>query len=74
MDMPAKTPQWYTSKNLVERFGVCAETIRKWEIDNRIPAAHRTAGGHRRYTSEHVAAIELLMAPPERPGTAVTPQ
>lgn len=45
-------------------FGVSTESLRHWERQNKIPAAIRTMGGHRRYTSEHVAKIAEVMGQP----------
>ena len=46
---------------LVDRYGVAAESLRNWERAGLIPPAHRTPGGHRRYTREHVIALDRLL-------------
>lgn len=40
--------------------GVPAPTLRAWELRYGIPAAPRTAGGHRRYSSEAVTQVRLM--------------
>jgi len=45
---------------LVARYGVAAQSLRNWEEQGLIPAAHRTPGGHRRYSSEHIDALDRL--------------
>ena len=49
--------------HLASRYGVCPETIRVWERQGLIPPAQRTAGGHRRYSFEHIDAMNELIAP-----------
>ena len=44
--------------DLADKFGVSTETIRNWERQKLLPPASRTLGGHRRYTQEHVDAIQ----------------
>lgn len=46
---------------LADRYGVSPESLRVWERLGLIPAAHRTAGGHRRYGPEHVRSLDRLM-------------
>lgn len=50
--------------DLVDRFGVSAESLRNWERSGLIPSARRTPGGHRRYGLEHVRALESLLGMP----------
>ena len=45
---------------VAERLGVSPSTIRLWEQRFGLPAAARTAGGHRRYTEEDVEQLEAL--------------
>jgi methanogenic corrinoid protein MtbC1 len=40
--------------------GVPAPTLRAWELRYGIPAAPRTAGGHRRYSTDAVAQVRLM--------------
>lgn len=42
--------------------GVTPECIRRWSNMGILPPAVRTPGGHRRFTSKHVAVIQQLMA------------
>ncbi len=53
-----------TIGDLAERYGVSAESLRVWERQRLIPAARRTPGGHRRYSDEHVRALDALMTSP----------
>jgi DNA-binding transcriptional MerR regulator len=46
---------------LADRYGVSPESLRVWERLGLIPAAHRTVGGHRRYSMVHVRALDALM-------------
>lgn len=49
---------------LVRRFNISAESLRNWERAGLIPPAHRTPGGHRRYSVEHVEAVHNLLYAP----------
>lgn len=51
---------YLTIGDLAQRYGVSAESLRVWERQGLIPRAHRTPGGHRRYTRAHVRALEQL--------------
>lgn len=46
---------------LADRFGVSPESLRVWERRGLIPPARRTPGGHRRYGTEHLDALEHLL-------------
>ena len=56
-----ETAELLTIGDLTRKFGVSSESLRNWEKQNLLPPAKRTPGGHRRYSSEHVAAIEKLL-------------
>ena len=61
---PLQTPDTHlTIGPLAARFGVSPETLRVWEQKDLMPPARRTAGGHRRYGSEHVDALEQMLGP-----------
>lgn len=49
--------------DLARRYGVCPESLRVWERSGLIPPAARTPGGHRRYTSEHLDALDQILQP-----------
>jgi DNA-binding transcriptional MerR regulator len=50
-----------TIGDLTQKYRVSSESLRNWEKQGLLPPAKRTPGGHRRYSSEHVAAIEKLL-------------
>lgn len=49
--------------DLAERYGVSTETIRNWEKQQLIPPSRRTLGGHRRYSVEHLLALDAIILP-----------
>ncbi len=49
-----------TIGDLVARYGVAPQSLRNWEAQGDIPPAQRTPGGHRRYSQEHVDALDRL--------------
>lgn len=59
---------WFSIGVLTERYGAAAESFRNWERAGLIPPARRTPGGHRRYSAEHLEALDRLfgIARPER--------
>lgn len=63
---------WFSIGVLTERYGAAAESFRNWERAGLIPPARRTPGGHRRYSVEHIEALDRLfgIARPERQGEA----
>ena len=38
-------------------FGVCIQTLRRWELNGRLLPDIRTAGGHRRYNFDKLTAF-----------------
>jgi DICT domain-containing protein len=49
-------------KDVAERTGIAAGTIRMWEQRHGFPAPHRTAAGYRRYTVEDVETLRRAQA------------
>jgi DICT domain-containing protein len=49
-------------RDVAERTGLAAGTIRMWEQRYGFPAPHRTASGYRRYTPEDVATLRRAQA------------
>ncbi|MEH3053579.1 MAG: MerR family transcriptional regulator [Patulibacter minatonensis] len=49
-------------KDVAERTGVAAATIRMWEQRHGFPNPQRTAGGYRLYTDEDVETIRAVLA------------
>jgi DNA-binding transcriptional MerR regulator len=62
--------QFYSARDLTTRFRITAQTLRNWERDHKIPATGRTPGGHRRYTDEHIKAVQTMLG--TVPGQAPT--
>ena len=60
--MDGKT--YFSARDLTTRFPITSQTLRNWEKQGKIPPAGRTIGKHRRYTQEHVQAIEMMLQPP----------
>ncbi len=56
-----ESAQLLTIGDLTRRFRVSSESLRNWERQGKIPEARRTPGNHRRYSTEHVAAIEKFL-------------
>jgi hypothetical protein len=56
-----KLPAFRTINEVAKEVGVSPQSIRNWERDGLIPIAHRTPGGHRRFSDEHVRAIEKIL-------------
>ena len=54
---------------VAQRYGISAEALRIWERDGLIPAARRTPGGHRRYTQDHITAIDRIIIAPVAPSS-----
>lgn len=52
-----------TVDQVAERLGVSAQTVRNWEVQEKLIPAKKTEGGHRRYTLKQV--IDLKKAKPE---------
>lgn len=48
---------WLTASEAAETLGVTTKTLKRWEAKGLIRRAHRTVGGHRRYSAEDVEAI-----------------
>jgi predicted site-specific integrase-resolvase len=46
---------------LAAQFKVTLTTLRNWENRGLIPPAIRKDGGHRRYTNDHVVAIQKYL-------------
>lgn len=44
-------------KDATQRFGVSAETLRRWEREGRIAPTERTMGGQRRYDEDDIARL-----------------
>lgn len=59
--MAEEIVEHYTPSDIARKFMVSAQCVRSWENSGKIPPATRTLGGHRRFTSEHVAHIESLL-------------
>jgi DNA-binding transcriptional MerR regulator len=53
----ASEKRLWTSGDLQNEFGYCAESFRVWERQGKIPKSFRSPGGHRRWRSEDVDAI-----------------
>jgi excisionase family DNA binding protein len=53
--MPRSDPAWLSISGAAHALGVSTSTIRAWAADGRIPHA-RTAGGHRRFNPDALAA------------------
>lgn len=51
---------FYKPVELAKIVGVSAQTLRVWEAKGLIPAADRTLGGHRRFTTVHLQRIREL--------------
>jgi MerR family transcriptional regulator, light-induced transcriptional regulator len=49
-------------KDVAERTGIAAGTIRMWEQRYGFPAPERTASGYRRYTEDDVEALRKVLA------------
>ena len=49
-------------KDVAERTGIAAGTIRMWEQRHGFPTPERTAGGYRRYTLEDVETLRRVLA------------
>jgi DICT domain-containing protein len=49
-------------KDVAERTGIAAGTIRMWEQRYGFPAPGRTAGGYRRYSEDDVQALRKVLA------------
>jgi DICT domain-containing protein len=49
-------------KDVAERTGIAAGTIRMWEQRHGFPTPHRTAAGYRRYTVEDVETLRRAQA------------
>jgi DNA-binding transcriptional MerR regulator len=63
---------YYSARDLAAQFRITAQTLRNWERDKKIPATGRTPGGHRRYTEEHVKAIQAMLGTVSDQTTAAT--
>jgi len=63
-------PIFCSVRDLTGRFRITAQTLRNWERAGKIPPAGRTAGGHRRYTEAHIAAIHGMLSSAANPGAA----
>lgn len=61
--MDPRLPNLFPIGRLARRYGLSAQTIRNWEQQGLIPPALRTAGGHRRYSHDHLRAIDALILP-----------
>jgi DNA-binding transcriptional MerR regulator len=67
--MATSVSQVFSIGVLVDRYGVSAESLRNWERAGLFPPAARTPGGHRRYTLDHIRAIDrIITAPLTLPG------
>lgn len=66
------TPKLFSIGFLVRKYHVAPQTIRNWEDAGIIPPSHRTPGGHRRYTEEHIEALHLHLYAPTVPVYATT--
>lgn len=53
-------PKLYRTGQIAAYFGVSRQSIRNWEADGKIPAAHRTVTNHRRFTDKHIKALKTL--------------
>ena len=53
--MPRSEPAWLSISGAARALGVSTSTIRSWAAEGRIPHA-RTAGGHRRFNPDDLAA------------------
>ena len=65
--MPIKEPRKDMStdlaiKDVAERTGIAAGTIRMWEQRYGFPAPERTSSGYRRYTEDDVDALRKVLA------------
>ena len=49
-------------KDVAERTGIAAGTIRMWEQRHGFPTPQRTAAGYRRYTPEDVETLRRVQA------------
>ena len=49
-------------KDVAERTGIAAGTIRMWEQRYGFPVPERTASGYRRYTEDDVDALRKVLA------------
>lgn len=58
-----------TIAELAEATGVSPATLRAWENRHGFPRAERLAGGHRRYTTEHVGSVRAVLAEREAGST-----
>lgn len=47
----------YGPAHAAKELGVSVDTLKRWEAAGTIPKAHRTAGGHRRYSEHDVEVI-----------------
>lgn len=52
----------YGPAHTAKELGVSVDTLKRWEAAGIIPKAHRTAGGHRRYSQDDIRAIEQRIA------------
>lgn len=56
-----KQQQFFTIQQLSQKLNIPKPTLRFWEMElDGIIVPHRTSGGQRRYTFEHVSIIEKI--------------
>src|ERR1700750_1757714 len=59
---PAAVEEDLAIKDVAERTGIAAGTIRMWEQRHGFPAPQRTTAGYRRYTPEDVETLRRIQA------------
>jgi len=57
-----------TIGELARRFGVSADTLKRWEERGEIPRSRRTIGGWRIYSNDEVNKLEHMLKPQARIG------
>jgi DNA-binding transcriptional MerR regulator len=69
--MARKDKGYLTSSDLAKMFKISVGSVKNWTDDNTIKNVSRTAGGHRRYTQDHVDQLKEILN--RQPATAVKP-
>jgi excisionase family DNA binding protein len=54
---PLADPETFTTSAAAIFVGVAKRTIERWRADGTLQPAHRTAGGHSRYSREQLAPL-----------------
>lgn len=52
--MKEKPNEYLSIQDFATAIGVCTQTVRRWDITNKLKPHHRTPNGYRKYTKEQV--------------------